>query len=217
LLLEIELLRREGKPLWLGSEQALSERYGVGLAVLRQALRILDARGITESQRGRGGGVMARMPPARGAIETTLTYLSATRLDQLELLSWVAAFDDVLNTLAVERWCDDDQRRSEALLSPASASQGRWKSLLTCVQWDACGNRVLALAARTTAAYQVRFVPDGYHVRQLDRSELQTALLERARAMSRQDLQGARDAIHNQSFVLERVVERLLDRTEQAQ
>jgi DNA-binding FadR family transcriptional regulator len=212
LLLEIEQLRREGKPLRLGSEQVLSERHGVGLAVLRQALRILDARGITESHRGRMGGVIGRVPPARGAIETTLTYLSMTRLDQLELLSWVAAFDDALNTLAVERWSDDDQRRSEALLSPAGVSRGYWKALLTCVQWDACGNRVLALVARTTAAYQVRFVPDGYHIRQCDRAAYQVALLERARAMSRQDLQGTRDAIHNQSFVLERVVERLLDR-----
>jgi DNA-binding FadR family transcriptional regulator len=212
LLVEIEHLRRAGKSLRLGSEQALSERYGVGLAVLRQALRILDARGITESHRGRLGGIAARVPSARGAIETTLTFLSATHLDQLELLSWVAAFSDIINTLAVERWSDDDQRRSEALLSPAGASHGRWKSLLTCVQWDACGNRVLALVARCAAAYQVRFVPDNYHVRQGDRNAYQVALLDRARAMSRQDLQGARDAIHNQSYVLERVVERLLER-----
>jgi DNA-binding FadR family transcriptional regulator len=211
LLTQIENLRREGKPLRLGSEQALSEFHGVGLAVLRQALRILDARGCTESQRGRLGGVVARAPSARGAIETTLTYLSAVRIDQLELLSWVAAFGDVLNTLAIERWSEDDQRRSEALLSSAGTLQGRWKSLLICAQWDACDNRVLALVARCTAAYQVRFVPDGYHVRARERDAYQAALLERARAMSRQDLQGARDAIHNQSSVLERVVERLLD------
>jgi DNA-binding FadR family transcriptional regulator len=208
---EIKRLVSANETLWLGTETSLSEQYSVGLAVLRQALRILDAGGFTESRRGRAGGVTGRVPPARGAIETTLTYLSALHLDQLELLPWVAALGDKLNTLAVERWSEDDQRKSEALLGNVGSLQGRWKSLLMCVQWDACGNRVLALVARCAAAYQVRFVPDDYHVRPRDRSAYQEALIEHARAMSRRDLKGARDAIHGQRCVLQRVVERLAD------
>jgi DNA-binding FadR family transcriptional regulator len=216
LLAEIERLRLSGKPLWLGSEQVLCERHEVGRPVLRQALRILESRGIIESHRGRFGGIQATVPSVRGAIETTLSYLSTAGLDQFELLRWTNCLGDRLNTFAVARWSDDDQRRTEALLSPSSPLYARWELWLTFVQWDACGNRILVFVARCTAAYQMRFVPDGHHISDRDLNDYQESLLERARAMSRRDLRGARDAFQIQSVVLERGLEPLLDRVAHA-
>jgi DNA-binding FadR family transcriptional regulator len=212
LLAEIERLRRDGKPPWLGSEQALCERHGVRRPILLQALRILEARGVIESRRGRFGGIDARLPSVRGAIEAALSYLSTVHLDRFEALHWTASLDDVLNTFAVERWSDEDQRRTEALLSPSNPLHAKWQLRLTLVQWDACRNRVLAFVARCNAAYQMRFVPDGHHISARDLRDYQESLLERSRAVSRRDLRGAREALQNQNVVLERGLESLLDR-----
>jgi DNA-binding FadR family transcriptional regulator len=212
LLLEIERMRHAGELLWLGSEEELCERHGVGHAVLRQALRILDARGLTESRRGRFGGIMARIPSVRGPIEVTLSYLSREPLCQSDLFAWSVSFNATLNTLAVERWSDDDQRRFESLLHRLRGLDDNWVPVLMCALWDACGNRALALVARCVAAYQIRFVPDGHDVTPSERDIYQVALIERARAMSSQDRRGACDAFCEQTFALERMLERSLNR-----
>jgi DNA-binding FadR family transcriptional regulator len=212
LLLEIEHMRHAGELLWLGSEEQLCERHGVGHAVLRQALRILDARGVTESRRGRFGGIKAQAPSVRGPIEATLSYLSREPLRQSDLFSWSMSFNDILNTLAVERWSDGDQCRFESLLLRLRGLDDNWVPVLMCALWDACGNRALALVARCVAAYQIRFVPDGHDVTQSERDIYQVALIERARAMSSRDRRGARDAYCEQTFALEKMLERSLNR-----
>jgi hypothetical protein len=98
-----------------------------------------------------------------------------------------------------------------ALLSPSNPLHARWELWLTFVQWEACGNGVLAFVARCTAAYQMRFVPE-HHISLRYLRYYQESLLERAHAMSRRDLRGARDAYRNHSAVLEGGLESLLDR-----
>lgn len=212
LLIEIERLRHANQPLWLGTEQALCELHNVGRAVLRQTLRILEARGIVESHRGRFGGIKAIVPSVRGAIETTLSYLSTASLHQSDLLPWTNALGNSLNTLALERWSDTAQNRFKALQDTSNPAHADWELRLTNVQWDACGNRVLAFVARCVATYQIRFLPEGHYVTQRDRWAYQEALLEGAYAMSRQDRQGVRDACSSQSIVLERMLEPFVDR-----
>jgi DNA-binding FadR family transcriptional regulator len=209
---EIERLRRDDKPPNLGSEHELCERYGVGRPILLQALRILEARGVIESRRGRFGGIDGRVLSVRGAIEAALSYLSTVHLDRFDALRWTNSLDEALNTFAVERWSDENQRRTEALLSPSNALHANWQLWLTLVQWDACGNRVLAFVARCNAAYLMRFVPDGHHISARDLRDYQASLLERSRAISRRDLRGAREALQYQNEVLERGLEFLLNR-----
>ena len=42
----------------VGSERSLASRYGVGLNVIRQALRVLEARGLARVRRGPSGGLI---------------------------------------------------------------------------------------------------------------------------------------------------------------
>jgi DNA-binding FadR family transcriptional regulator len=210
LLREIDGLRCVGKPLWLGSEQALCERHEVRRPMLLQALRILESRGIIKTYRGRFGGIEATALSIRGAIEAAMNYLSTTRLDRFEALHWATLLGERLNTFAVERWSDDDQRQTEALLVPENPLHD-WGLWLTFVQWDACRNRMLGFVARCIAAYQIRLVPNGYFMSERDITDYDNSLLERARAMSRGDLSAARHAYDIQSDVLVRSLERGLD------
>lgn len=84
--IEAEVLRR-GWPVGesLGSEPQLREQFGVGRAILREAVRLLEHHQIARMRRGPGGGLFVTAPdagPATGAVVIYLEYLG-TGLDDL--------------------------------------------------------------------------------------------------------------------------------------
>ena len=61
----------------LGHEPDLVERFGVSRPSLREALRILEARGLISVVRGRGGGVVVHEPNGRITARTAALVLQA--------------------------------------------------------------------------------------------------------------------------------------------
>ena len=61
----------------LGHEPELVERFGVSRPSLREALRILEARGLVSVVRGRGGGVVVHEPDERMTSRTAALVLQA--------------------------------------------------------------------------------------------------------------------------------------------
>jgi len=61
----------------LGREPELVARFGVSRPSLREALRILEARGLISVVRGRGGGVVVHEPDGRSTARTAASVLQA--------------------------------------------------------------------------------------------------------------------------------------------
>jgi DNA-binding FadR family transcriptional regulator len=61
----------------LGHEPDLVERFGVSRPSLREALRILEARGLISVLRGRGGGIIVHEPDGRVTARTAALVLQA--------------------------------------------------------------------------------------------------------------------------------------------
>jgi DNA-binding FadR family transcriptional regulator len=61
-ILDDVMAQPSGKPVFLGSEWEMAQRYDYSLEVVRQASRILEDMGVIESRLGRNGGLFTRQP-----------------------------------------------------------------------------------------------------------------------------------------------------------
>jgi hypothetical protein len=69
----------------MGTQEQLCERHNVGREVLRQAVRVLESRGLIDSQRGRTHGLHACASDSAALVELVVGYLSSARLRWSEL------------------------------------------------------------------------------------------------------------------------------------
>jgi DNA-binding FadR family transcriptional regulator len=69
----------------LGAEADLMEEFGIGRAVFREAVRLLEHHGVACMKRGPGGGLTVTAPDASGVAEAVSIYLAYRhiRIDQL--------------------------------------------------------------------------------------------------------------------------------------
>jgi DNA-binding FadR family transcriptional regulator len=84
LLLELPRARIDGAQR-MGTQEQLCERHNVGREVLRQAVRVLESRGLIDSQRGRTHGLHACASDSAALVELVVGYLSSARLRWSEL------------------------------------------------------------------------------------------------------------------------------------
>jgi DNA-binding FadR family transcriptional regulator len=87
IVIELHRARAVGMPR-LGTEDELCERYGVGREVLRQAVRVLESRGLLDIQRGRTHGLYACVSDSASLVEHTIAYLSSLGLTWRDLASF---------------------------------------------------------------------------------------------------------------------------------
>jgi DNA-binding FadR family transcriptional regulator len=146
----------------LGSEWDLCERFGVSRLTLRQAIRLLQDRGLVECRRGRGNGLVVRDRRATGSIRLVLAYLIAERLDPMSAGTSLFQLNAQVPALAVSR-ADGPQRLP--LQAALARLEGRDSfdryDLLALVQ---CVSRladspIIDLFSRCLAAYEARFHP----------------------------------------------------------
>ena len=85
--IEADVLRA-GWPvgLVLGSEEQLAARYGVGRAVIREAIRLAEHRQVARMRRGRGGGLVVVAPDASAVTESLSIYLEYAQVGVDDLL-----------------------------------------------------------------------------------------------------------------------------------
>ncbi len=87
----------------LGSEAALIERYGVSRAVMREAVRILESRGVARMQLGPGGGLTVTAPDVASAVESVELLLDHAAVTARDLFEARSTVELTSVTLATER------------------------------------------------------------------------------------------------------------------
>lgn len=115
--LEADLLNRRETGARLGSEWELCERYGAGRLALRQAIRMLEDRGLVASQRGRGHGLVAREPQPFGAVRQAVAWLMSERFDVMGVGRLLCLLNVATPAQAVARADDAGRARLRMLLA----------------------------------------------------------------------------------------------------
>lgn len=160
--LAAEIARTGSAGARLGSEWNLCERFQVSRLTLRQAIRLLQDRGLVECRRGRGNGLVIRDRRATGSIRLVLAYLIGERLDPMSAGTSLFQLNAYVPALAVCR-ADAGQRRT--LLAALARLEGsdsfeRYDllGLVHCVSRLA-DSPIIDLFSRCLAAYEARFHP----------------------------------------------------------
>ncbi len=114
---------------FLGTERELMEQFNISRDTLREAIRIVEARGSMQMQRGRRGGLQLLRPRTEDMAAALAAYLQAHNLTQAALRSAVSAGEPVLAMLGDEELFVTLYRQTAALFStgktPGTANANR--------------------------------------------------------------------------------------------
>jgi len=137
------------------------ERFGVGRASLREALRILETNGMIRIKPGPRGGPVVTAPSAADYGETTTLYLHRSGATFAELIEARLMIEPIMTRLAAERKSPDLAQRLKEVLAEAwaalEASAEVWSEATEefhAVIAGASGNRVLDLYAEALVAIE---------------------------------------------------------------
>jgi DNA-binding FadR family transcriptional regulator len=158
--IEADVLRA-GWPvgLVLGSEEQLAARYGVGRAVIREAIRLAEHRQVARMRRGRGGGLVVVAPDASAVTESLSIYLEYAQVGIDDLLAARTVLE-AFAAAAAAGALDEDRRRS--LRAAAQADGGhagggpapRIHELIA----EATGNAALSLFIQAIASLSTQIM-----------------------------------------------------------
>jgi DNA-binding FadR family transcriptional regulator len=142
----------------VSTEDQLCERYNVGREVLRQAIRVLESRGLIDCRRGRTHGVQARPTDAAAFVELVVAYFSAARIKLADFSSVASIVSRVVRmVVAAESTRAQRQELLRRLDSPA-----RWSDAPTLVtaqlqaEWSCLANPILIFMEKCSTAYYAR-------------------------------------------------------------
>jgi DNA-binding FadR family transcriptional regulator len=142
----------------VSTEDQLCERYKVGREVLRQAIRILESRGLIDCKRGRTHGVQARPTDAAAFVELVVAYFSAARLKLADFFP-VACIVSRIVRMVVAAESTRTQRQNLLRRLDSAASWRDAPTLVTAqlqAEWSCLANPVLIFMERCSTAYYAR-------------------------------------------------------------
>jgi DNA-binding FadR family transcriptional regulator len=133
----------------LGSERDLAARFGTGLGVAREALEILDVRGVCIVRRGPGGGIFVSKPSTETTAQAITNYLlrlaltprqiqeaeqllleldAKQRAENPVMILFAECLDQIKSSLAEHQDRDAKARSASWLLRESSAiGAGTWR------------------------------------------------------------------------------------------
>jgi DNA-binding FadR family transcriptional regulator len=152
----------------LGSEWDLCERYGVGRLILRQAIRMLEDRGMVECRRGRGNGLLARSPQPYGAVRQAVAFLMAEDFEPGDIGELLCLLNLSAPALAVARADEAQRRRLIGMLERVETcdpiDRADYLELVRCVA-ELSDVPMIDIFCRCLVAYEARFrknLPDTF-------------------------------------------------------
>lgn len=101
---------------FLGSEQALQQRFGVSRSVLREAVRLVEHHQVARMRRGPGGGLLICEPDAGPATRAVVIYLEYLGTSLGDLLNARLVLEPLAASLAAERIDEAGIARLRAVL-----------------------------------------------------------------------------------------------------
>jgi DNA-binding FadR family transcriptional regulator len=145
--IEAEVIRA-GWPVGMviGSEEQLAGRYGVGRAVIREAIRLTEHRQVARMRRGRGGGLVVTEPDASAVTESLAIYLEYARASADDLLEARGVLESFAAAAAAESLDEADLaalRAAAGVAEPAGGAGGVHELIA-----EAAGNAALSLFIR---------------------------------------------------------------------
>jgi DNA-binding FadR family transcriptional regulator len=154
-----QLARTEGDgSLRVSTEDQLCERYRVGKEVVRQAIRVLESRGLIDCKRGRTHGVQARPTDAAACVELVVAYFSAERLKLRDFLPIASIVSRVVRMVVAAE--STRLQRQELLARLDSAANWRDAPTLVTAQlqaeWSCLANPILIFMEKCSTAYYAR-------------------------------------------------------------
>jgi DNA-binding FadR family transcriptional regulator len=112
----------------LGSEAALTHRYGVSRAVFREAVRLLESDRVARMRPGPNGGLMVTAPESESVAHAMALYLSFARVSVGQLLDIRGLFEAHAAELAALNATDDGRTELRALLADERQKvEGDWR------------------------------------------------------------------------------------------
>ncbi|TDC71998.1 FadR family transcriptional regulator [Actinomadura sp. GC306] len=142
----------------LGSEADLLDRYGIGRAVLREAVRLLEHHGVARMRRGPGGGLLVTAPDPAASIESMALYLGYRRagIEDLRAVREAVEFG-ALGPVTARR---EDPGTAGRLEAAVRGRPARWDGAPPATFHDElvhlAGNPVLTLFVRILAELRGR-------------------------------------------------------------
>jgi len=158
-ILALELPRAEMDGLHrVSTEDQLCERHQVGREVLRQAMRVLESRGLIDCKRGRTHGVQARSTGAAACVELVVAYFSAAHIKLADFFPVASIVSRVVRMVVAAE--STRMQRSELLRRLDSAAS--WPDAPTLVtaqlqaEWACLANPILIFMEQCSTAYYAR-------------------------------------------------------------
>jgi DNA-binding FadR family transcriptional regulator len=158
-ILALELPRAEVDGLHrVSTEDQLCERYKVGREVLRQAIRVLESRGLIDCKRGRTHGVQARPTDAAACVELVVAYFSAAHVKLADFFPVATIVSRVVRMVVAAE--STRMQRHELLRRLDSAAS--WTDAPTLVtaqlqaEWSCLANPILIFMEKCSTAYYAR-------------------------------------------------------------
>jgi DNA-binding FadR family transcriptional regulator len=143
----------------VGTEDQLCERHRVGREVLRQAIRVLESRGLIDSQRGRTHGLHTGASDAAPLVELVVAYLSCIHLRWSELEAVARILSRIVRLIVAAQ--STPQQRQE-LLRRLERIDDNWDnspSLITAQllsEWAIPANPFLIFMEQCASAFCAR-------------------------------------------------------------
>jgi GntR family transcriptional repressor for pyruvate dehydrogenase complex len=150
----------------LPAERELGEMLGTSRGTLREALRVLEQKGLIEIKLGVGGGAVVRDPDGEQITETLAMLIRSQKVSLHHLAEFREDVEGTVTGLAAKRATPNDIRHLRELLKAATqywkAGVGRWPDF---VRVDEKLHMTLArIAENPVYAFILKTVHDNIHI-----------------------------------------------------
>ena len=133
----------------LGYEADLLQRYGVGRAQFREAVRILENHSVVRMQRGTAGGMVVTAPDGRGIVRAASLYLTYQGITNAHIRDLRGQLEAATVQLTIERLTPAGTARLEDMLALETTwADGDFRQIshdLHAVIAELSGNQTLGL------------------------------------------------------------------------
>lgn len=157
----------------LPREREMSEQLGVGRTTLREALRILEIRGVLTIRSGPSGGPVVRTPQPSDlteALTLVLQFHRATMLEVLDARIWLEPLTAMAASERITRSEIDRLRQANTAMrtgSPASATTSEANHRFHRIIAGATGNLLIQVFSETLQTVAESGSADLYHSEEL--------------------------------------------------